>query len=267
MLPATQGPATVCGRTSACTPAGGLWGPDLVPAAGNGVVGDGRQRVQRLKSPVAGGVGGNGGRHSLHGGRWGLLCSGAVQRGAQFGRGQAGGGAAWWLSSSLSLQGSSSVTVRAVWPWACRRRGCVPVGASARLPSLRASPIGSARYGGDWLLFTGARLLLLRASPASAPCSMAAAGKPPPSGTITFQCAPSTVTGESFNGSAQCGGGWKASSNSPDQGQRPARASLCRGRAVPRSVAAAGTPSPSSVQASMLGAARPPPSRAGQLEQ
>jgi hypothetical protein len=59
------------------------------------------------------------------------------------------------------LPGTSSGAVRAVWPRACRRRGCVPVGASARLPPSRASP-------------------------GMASCSVVAVSKPPPSGDDRF---------------------------------------------------------------------------------
>jgi len=75
----------------------------------------------------------------------------------------------------------------------------------------------------------GARLPLLRASPATAPRSVAATGDPLYLGMMSCRCAPPTIAAESGNGSMRCGGGWQAPYPSSRR-NLPVRASHFRGR-------------------------------------
>jgi hypothetical protein len=121
---------------------------------------------------------------------------------------QFGHEACWWWGSvpafffSLVLQGLNSGAVRAVWPRACRRRGCAPVALLVRA-SHRCGRVRERlrTCGGGRHTLAGARLPPSWASPGTAPRGVAAAGNP----VIACQGTPPTVAGESGIGSAQCG--------------------------------------------------------------
>jgi hypothetical protein len=91
--------------------------------------------------------------------------------------------ACWWWGSvptfffALVLQGLNSGVVRTVWPRACRRQGCAPVGV---LPVCASHRHGRVRK----------RLCTVWWRP-----------------THAGRCVPPSIMGESRNGSTRCGGG------------------------------------------------------------
>ena len=100
--------------------------------------------------------------------------------------------------------------------------GCAPSptptsvqGRGSRLVHRAVLASSRGRLGpGIWLAMAagvaGARLPLLRVSPATAPRSVAANNDPLCLSMMSCRCAPPTIAGESGNGSVRCGGGWQA---------------------------------------------------------
>jgi hypothetical protein len=95
---------------------------------------------------------------------------------------------------ALVLQGLSSGAVRVVWPWACQRRGCAPVGI---LPVRTSHRRGRVR---EWLC------MVCR-------CPI-----------HTGRCVPPSAASEFRNDSTCCGGGRQP------HDRLPVHASHCRGR-------------------------------------